>query len=424
MSTSTQSADVPAPRRQLSPGRKRLFALVVLAVILVVQEIACRWLFPLPEVDDFNRINYTPLAAYGESISSRQHEGLSNIKFRWESEPDGYAFDHTLNLYGFRGPDFAIDKPEGRPRVVFVGDSFTEGAGAAGDDSLPEQFRRLVAADKPADVINLGVCGIGFPEYVRLARDAVALLKPDVLFLVCCFNDLPTKPEPPPTPSPEFPRHSLMVPRALAALARKREGRTLPSRFYTGPFPYLEPVPSLANILTRKFTPKGVDPAILSAMERGKCNSSLLIQAGAHEKLIRYDFSKGGGAELQLTYIAGLCKQANAKLVVMFIPIAMTANPIYMKEQWRLGAPPYKVDRLDGPEYRSAQRHLREVTAKLGVPFLDATDELIAVENSGSRLFWPIDNHCNAAGYHVLAEICARHFKDGSLPRGPAGEGE
>jgi lysophospholipase L1-like esterase len=419
MSTSPQSAEKPATRRQLSPGRKRLFGVVLLAIILVVQEVACRWLFPLPECDDFNRINYTPIAMYGDEIASKRHEGLSNVKFRWESEPDGYAFDHTLNLYGFRGPDFRIEKRGDRLRIVFVGDSFTEGAGAADADTLPEQFRRMTGAE----VINLGVCGTGFPEYVRIARDGLALLKPEVLFLVVCFNDMPTQGVLEPLKAaPEFPRLNPLLPRAWAALDRKREGRVLPSRFPSGPFPYLPVVPSPANILSNRPDPKNVDPQILDAMKRGTCNSTLLLQAGAHEKLLRFDYSQGRGADPYLEYLAEQCKQAKAKLVVMFIPIPMTVNPAYVKEQSRLGAPKYKVDRLDGPEYRTAQRNIREAAAKLGVPFLDTTDELIEAEKTGGRLFWPIDNHCNAAGYLRLAEIAARYWKDGTLPRGGDGE--
>jgi lysophospholipase L1-like esterase len=392
----------------------RFFVLASLVLILVLQEVACRWLFPLPECDDFNRINYTPLAVYGEALTARRHEGLSNIKLVWESEPDGFSFVHTLNLYGFRGPDFSIDKSGGQPRVVFVGDSYTEGAGAADDQTLPEQFRQLTGAE----VINLGVSGTGFPEYVRLVRDGVALLKPDALFLVVCHNDLPTESALEPLkPPPEFSRLNPWTPRALAALTRKREGRSLPSRFFSGPFPFLAPVPSPANPLSYNPPLKNVDPVILDAMKRGKCNAAALAQAGTHERVLRYDYSQGSGSGPFLDYIAKRCKEANTKLIVMFIPAPMTANPLYMADQLRLGAPSYgKVTRLDGPEYRAAQRNLSEVSGKLGVPFLDMTDELIEAEKTG-RMYWSIDTHCTPAGYRLLAEVCARYWTDKAMPR-------
>jgi hypothetical protein len=221
----------------------------------------------------------------------------------------------------------------------------------------------------------------------------------------------------PPKAAPEFPRLNPWTPRALAALARKREGRSLPSRFYSGPFPFLAPVPSPANPLSYNPPLKNVDPQILDAMKRGKCNAAALAQAATHEKVMRYDYRQGGGAGPFLDYIAGQCKQANTRLIVMFIPAPMTANPIYMNDQLRLGAPSYgKVTRLDGAEYRAAQRNLSEVTKKLGVPFLDATDEMIKGEKTG-RMYWSIDTHCTPAGYRLLAEVAAHDW----TTRGVAG---
>src|SRR6188474_1211927 len=116
----------PAPRA-LSPGRRRLFVAVVLIVFGVVQELACRWMFPLPECAGFNRMNYTPVHFFGDDVRDARPHGLCNAKIRMESEPDGFVFDHTLNLYGFRGPDFPLNPPADRTRILFIGDSFTEG---------------------------------------------------------------------------------------------------------------------------------------------------------------------------------------------------------------------------------------------------------------------------------------------------------
>src|SRR5262249_33931018 len=161
--------------------------------------------------------------------------------------------------------------------VLFVGDSYTEGAGAPDDRTLPEQFRQLTQETRPAEIINLGVSGTGLPEYLRIARDGVALLKPDAVFLVICHNDLPTLPELGKIePAPEFTRLSPWVPRALAGLGRKWEGKALPSRYYSGPVPFLAPVPSPTNPLSRKRPISNVDPAILSAMKRGTCSPHVL----------------------------------------------------------------------------------------------------------------------------------------------------
>ena len=82
------------------------------------QQLVCRWLFPVPEVEGFNRIHHTQLNVFREDIVQARQRGLSNVKIRWESEPDGFAFDHTLNLYGFRGPGLrrgAVARPAACP---------------------------------------------------------------------------------------------------------------------------------------------------------------------------------------------------------------------------------------------------------------------------------------------------------------------
>jgi hypothetical protein len=100
-------------RRSTSRRRRCLFIVVVLSVFVALQEIILRFTFPVPETL-FNRSDYRA-----------PPKPLCNVIVRWECEPDGLAFDHTLNLYGFRGPDFTIAPPTDRPRILFIG----EGAG-------------------------------------------------------------------------------------------------------------------------------------------------------------------------------------------------------------------------------------------------------------------------------------------------------
>jgi lysophospholipase L1-like esterase len=424
MSASSESPpDAPAGPR-LSRGRRLLFSGVIFLTFVVLQEILFRWLFPLPEFVSFNRIDYTPLLLFGDTLGEKRPGGLSNVKLRWESEPDGFAFDHSLNLYGFRGPDFKLDASPELPRIVFVGDSFAEGAGAADDDTIPEQFRTILRDQgRPVETINLGVNGTGFPEYALLARDGLALLKPNTLFLIVCFNDLPALPmlEKAKKPAPDFPRQNRWVPRALAAIDRKLDGRTIAARYTSAPIPFVSPVPSPTNPLTNQKPPPTLDPEILSAMKRGTANPWNFVLAGLHERMLRHDFERsGGGAEEYLRHLAKLCQQDKTQLIVVFIPHSVTTNPVYMQAQIKLGAPSYgSVTRLDGPEYRSAQRHLRQATKDLGIPFLDTTDEFILAEQTRGRMFWPIDGHCNAAGYRLVAEICTRYWLDGTLPHAP-----
>jgi lysophospholipase L1-like esterase len=410
-------AVAPAGRRPISRRRRFLFIAVILTVILGGQELLCRWLFPLPEVYGFNRINYTPLDYFSPEFKEARRRGLCNVRIRWESAPDGYAFDHSLNLYGFRGPNFSIAPPRDRPRLLFVGDSFVEGCGAADDDTLPAQFQRALDAAHPAEVINLGVAGADLPEYARLVQDGASLLRPQAVFLVMCANDLPADPMPRlPLEAPTITPRNLWVPRAWEAFVRYEAGLAIPRRWPSGPFPFFAAVPSSANPLTAKEPPANIDPAVRDAMRQGKANP--WQGAGQlYEQMLKHDFKKRGSAAEWLAQIATSCRHYQARLMVVYIPHYTTANPLYFAGQNRLGGTTYgpKTDWARAP-YRSQQHHLRQVCADLDLPMLDTTDAFIAAEQTRGRLFWPVDGHCNPAGYRLLSEICARFLTDGTLP--------
>jgi lysophospholipase L1-like esterase len=378
----------------------------------------------MPECSGFNRINYTPIDAYSDDLQSARVRGLSNVKLRWDCEPDGFVFEHTLNIYGFRGPNFTLARPPDRSRMLFIGDSFVEGAGAADDGTIPEHFNRLMGSDHAVDAVNLGVGGTDLVNYTLLARDSVPLLKPQALFLVVYFNDLPAPPivefEEVGDEAPPFARLSPWTPRAVAALSRWWRGEVIPRRMPSGPIPFLAPVPSSANPLSNMALPANVDPEILSAMQRGKANPWNILLAAMHERALRRDYSNPCGARDYLRRIASICAEHECSLVVVYIPHLATTNPRYMKAQTQLGAEYGNLTRLDGPQYRAQQRYLAQLTQALAIPFLDTTEEFIEAEKTDVRMFWPIDGHCTAAGYRLVAEVCARHWLEGAVPRQPA----
>src|SRR5947209_845522 len=124
-----------------SRGRARfkallLFPAITLALVAAGQEALFRGLFPFPEVRRFNRINYQ-MTAHGHPQLGRMLErGLVYDRLLIESQADGFSEIHNLNRYGFRGPDFSIEPPRGRRRILLIGDSVTEGMGAPGSGTI------------------------------------------------------------------------------------------------------------------------------------------------------------------------------------------------------------------------------------------------------------------------------------------------
>ncbi|HKM56828.1 MAG TPA: hypothetical protein VJY33_25710 [Isosphaeraceae bacterium] len=151
-----------------------LFPALTLTLIAVGQEALFRSLFPFPEVAGFNRISYQMTAQGHPKLRAMLERGLVYDRLLVESEPDGHSEIHGLNVYGFRGRDFAIDPSPGRRRLLLIGDSVTEGMGAPDSATIACQLERLLARDGDrAEVINLGVIAATLNHTMVLARDAI-----------------------------------------------------------------------------------------------------------------------------------------------------------------------------------------------------------------------------------------------------------
>jgi hypothetical protein len=222
-------------------------ALVALLLFAALQELVLRWVFPLPEVLNFDRLAYSALElAPGDDRPT----SLGRASFTWSSAPDGYAFEHQLNRYGFRDADWPLHPQEGRARVAFVGDSFVEGFGTPASETLPRVFaRRVAATGRRVEALNLGAGGADLAREVRLVRDSLPLLLPADVLLVFYENDLvpvawdPAWLEDALVPEPARP----WQPRALHVLGERARGRRVARRWGRAPFPYLPAVPDPRN---------------------------------------------------------------------------------------------------------------------------------------------------------------------------------
>lgn len=413
----------PAIRHRPAPSLRRriLFASILGLLIFAFQEIAFRLLFPVPAIANFNRIDYTRLAISSPNVSRAETSGLSNVLIRFESEPDGFAFNHSLNLHGFRGLDFEIKPPSGCRRILFLGDSFTEGHGASDEDTIPERFRDIVSQSTRVEVLNLGVSGSDVFEYEILLRDSLKCLEQvDTVFLILCFNDLPTVPfveKMYEVVLKDFRASSVWMPRASELVGRWYDGLVIPRRFYSGPYPFFAAVPEPNNPFSTEGPPPGLDPKLFDAMRRGKLNPSLAGKAQLLVESSRRDFSNDERTEPHLRYISRICEKAGARLVLAYVPSYVVTNPVYLPYCRMLGGPEIKsLTSLDAREFRRQQDHLRAIANKLRIPFIDTTDAFIDAEKKVGRLFWAYDTHCNAAGYHLVAKILADYWTKGQRP--------
>ena len=94
------------------------------------------------------------------------------------SRPDGVRVVHRYNRYGFRGDDFDIRTS--RPRVVAVGDSYTEGIGVEEEESWPAVLADRLSPDGDVEVLNLGDAGSAPVATPRSSRRWPSLCGPGI----------------------------------------------------------------------------------------------------------------------------------------------------------------------------------------------------------------------------------------------------
>jgi lysophospholipase L1-like esterase len=389
---------------------------------LLISEVIARLVFRVPEVIGFNRANFTPAMLFGglESLvelDSGHAQGaastdgvpppgsfrpIRNLKLTWSSDPDDLEVVESLNLYGFRGPDFAIQREPGIRRVLFIGDSFCEGIGVADDETIPRAFERL--AGDGVEVINLGVAGTGLAQYARLASIAIPLLRPDTVVVVAYSNDFPVQYE----ERSYYEGYGIAVGRIPTWLPRLVEvGLELgdgipPTPFYhRGPFLFFLPVPDPSNPLTHG-TPTNVEPRLLRAMALGRLNPMLPRAAAGEEERLLTPIDRKGAGERYWRHFEAVASRFHANWAAAFIPSHVSISDHYYQPWEELGAD-FQRPSLVVRETRQHQQELGALFAEIGVPFVDVTGAALDEERRGRRLYHRYDSHMNAAGYALVA---------------------
>jgi len=394
-------SDMPRPDRRL------WFGLVLLALLLLTQEVALRLIFPVPEALHFNRLLYSDLHVTPE-LASRPR--VAHREFIWASDPDGVESRHRLNLYGFRDRTWSLAPDPERMRLMMVGDSFVEGFTAAEDETLPRQFERISrAAGRELEVMNLGVAAAGIPQYLRLIRDAAPLFHPRQILLVIYANDLPAPDFDPSLPwglrdgpEPEYSR--TFKPRLIHVLDRLLRGEPVPRSFVENPVSFLAPVPDPSNPwshreFAERFSPV-VSAPIIEAMAAGRFNPHVVNE----DWFYRRHLQQPADPE---PFLAGLRDFLDADQIGLFVIYLPSRGQI--SDEYGRFQSEYSVSRtvasIQGPEFQIHAAALHHSCERLDLPFLDLTPALREREAVGERLFWNYDEHLKPDGYALVARL-------------------
>ena len=199
VSTAADGAGAKRPRltrRQRVIARVLALALATVLGLVVAEFVLRLWHQP-PEYSWFPRYSLTADPFTGARYAP-------NLRLRVTYQHPTQRFRFTTNSIGFRGPERAWKKSDGAFRVLFVGDSFTEGFGVHDDETFPHYFETIARRIEPRlEVINAGQNATDLPEFVGLMRGYAERLAPDLVVLsLYAGNDVPI--EGPPRPIPRY----------------------------------------------------------------------------------------------------------------------------------------------------------------------------------------------------------------------------
>lgn len=368
--------------------------------VLVFQELVLRICFPLPELSNFDRINYMKLAKL-----KHQYKHLRNQNWYWQSQPDtNHQFLHEMNTYSFRDVEWPIEKTKGKKRVLFIGDSFIEGIMAGQDHTIPKAFARLVG-DKDYEVWNGGMMGAGLGSYLMLAADASSLFKPDYVFLCISGNDLSQKMPVIPEMYMEAEYFNPWKPRLLELIQQIRVGSPIKFRWMNNPQSYLptQEVPSSPWHDKEAELSPHVTPEMKEQMKKGLITPFRTNNLYNEEKAL----SRAPVLGETIPFFQYICKKFGAQPIVVYIPsrsIVTTHYYQYDRDFCLLKC----ADTLDltQPKYLLHQYVLAQECARYKVPFINLTQNAKAREKVNDHIYWNYDDHMRGKGYkHMGAAI-------------------
>ncbi len=382
---------------------------LLIALLFVFQEAIVRVIFPLPEVTNFNRVNYAAFAHEGASSFLAKRQPAMNASFRWNSKPDNATFVSHLNLYGFRDRQWNVAPPRGGERVMFVGDSLMEGFMATDDETIARGYEK---AANHSEAMNCGIGGNGVPEYLALIHDAVPLFRPRRLIVVLYANDLPVTDSIVPKETFRAQRFNPWTPRLLPTISRAVRHEPVPRRWHSPPVLFVPVVPDPLNPWSNpppEFS--RVDPALAEAMRKGDFNPFVVDVLNKAARALREPIEMN---EI-LRQLQDFARAQGTELRIVYLPFSTQVSDRYVPFQQKY-ATHHEVESLRGPEFQIHQESLRRSCAELAIPFLDLTPLLRHAEEAGEHLYWDFDEHMRGKAYLRVGATISHWVEKGELP--------
>lgn len=170
------------PRPPVSLGKRILFALLPLVLLLGLGELAARFLPGDLKSDRFFYVAGGHEEYFGTTKVSIPYRVLP--PYYWVPAPR----TPITNNKGFRGRDWTENKPAGVVRIASLGDSCTLG----GQESYSERLDRLLGealGTNKYEVLNGGVGSSSTHQMLQIFEQQVLPMKPDWVVVFLGWND-------------------------------------------------------------------------------------------------------------------------------------------------------------------------------------------------------------------------------------------
>lgn len=365
-----------------------------LIFLFLFQEALLRFLFPMPEVKNFNRINYIQLK------TTEQGKPVRNMLLSSISLPDtAVEFVEKLNYYGFRDINWKLKKPSGKKRVMLVGDSFAESILAENEETIAASFQR--EADKSGmeiELMNMGIASGNLNTYTKLIIDAVPLFNPDCILLLTYANDNYYF-EPFSTMAPLKPEFSNpLKPRLLELIEMLAKKEMLPFRF-----PFKKSYFITTELISKQLsgTPDSerilneLPSQITEAIRNGK------FDPGNIDIIYRKEerFKQPVDVSNEVAFLKNYCVKNKVTLLIAHLPSrSQVTNYYYSFQKKTCKTCPDTMD-LTGEMYKQFVRALSRNCTALKIPFFDLSPLVAEEEKKGNHLYWNYDVHMRGKGY-------------------------
>ena len=352
----------------------------------------CALALGLPELG-LRVIGYAGDAERGRRVFDPRYGAVPRDSWIWSFRID----PRVHRAVDLRGQLIPLAKPEAETRVLFLGDSATEGAFVETQENFPNVFQRLLSQRDPAQrvrAINAGVWGMTTIDEYHLLQDKLLPLRPDVvvigLFMANDLNmNLGHRARAPHTASLAgyLREHSALahfVALRLVALGARRPGLAADG--------------GGGALLPEAFSLVDARGLSMLSYPAGEL-ATYIVPASA---LIDRAFDT---LQRVLSDFQALGRRANFRLHVLLIPspsrvlgrLAILHYPNLLRELATDGirVDPRSID-VDEPT-----RRVLAICARLDLPCSDPTRRL---QRLGRRAFFPSDEHPSALGHRALAE--------------------